>query len=347
MVCRKLIGAIAVALALVANAGIAATRHYYIAAEDVIWDFAPSNRNLMHCHDPGGCPIPDPWTASHVFNKVRYIEYSDASFIARTPQPPWLGVLGPIIRAEEGDTVIVRFCNKTTSPDPATGEGRKLGMHPHGFRYTKDNEGAHYLGVNSHQAPGAGSAVAPGECFDYRWEADRDSAPGDGEASSKVWWYHSHLDEAANVNAGLLGPIIITKEGKARRDGSPKDVDREFVVAFMIFNELDGEEPGLMHAMNGYIFGNLTGLVMKNGERVRWHVLGMGNELDNHSAHWHGKTLTIGRHDAARRTDVIELMPASMVTADMKADNPGEWMFHCHVADHIDAGMITSYEILP
>jgi FtsP/CotA-like multicopper oxidase with cupredoxin domain len=36
-----------------------------------------------------------------------------------------------------------------------------------------------------------------------------------------------------------------------------------------------------------------------------------------------------------------------MITATMKADNPGEWMYHCHVADHIDAGMLTSYTIEP
>jgi manganese oxidase len=36
-----------------------------------------------------------------------------------------------------------------------------------------------------------------------------------------------------------------------------------------------------------------------------------------------------------------------MVTADMLADNLGTWMLHCHVADHIDAGMLTTYTILP
>ncbi len=36
-----------------------------------------------------------------------------------------------------------------------------------------------------------------------------------------------------------------------------------------------------------------------------------------------------------------------MVTADMKADNPGEWLYHCHVSDHIYGGMLTTYQILP
>ncbi|HEY3178977.1 MAG TPA: multicopper oxidase domain-containing protein [Casimicrobiaceae bacterium] len=58
-----------------------------------------------------------------------------------------------------------------------------------------------------------------------------------------------------------------------------------------------------------------------------------------------GKTLTVGT--PARRTDVVELLPATMITADMLADTPGEWMLHCHVADHIEAGMLTTYEITP
>ena len=121
------------------------TRHYYIAAESVVWDFAPSNRDLTH-----GGPIPDPWTDSHVFNKVRYIEYMDSSFTRRKAQPEWLGVLGPIIRAEVGDTVKVHFRNRADG---------FYGIHPHGFRYTKDNEGAHYIPA------GAGSPIPPGGSY--------------------------------------------------------------------------------------------------------------------------------------------------------------------------------------
>ena len=82
------------ALALFATGAAGATRHYYVAAEDVVWDFAPSNQNLMHCHNPAGCPIPDPWTDSHIFNKVRYIEYTDASFTPQSLSPYGWGSSG-------------------------------------------------------------------------------------------------------------------------------------------------------------------------------------------------------------------------------------------------------------
>jgi Multicopper oxidase len=308
-------------LSLAAVRSAAATRHYYIAAENVTWDYAPSGHDLIH-----GGVIPRPWTSQTRWAKTRYIEYTDATFTKLKPQPDWLGILGPMIRAEVGDTIVVEFLNRSQAPHS---------IHPHGLRYDKDDEGAMYL------PPGRGASVPPGGRFTYHWLADAGSGPGPGELSSKVWWYHGHVDEPKETNAGLLGPIIVTAKGKANADGSPKDVDREFVAMFMMFDELNGKDSGQFHSINGYIFGNLPGLVMKRGERVRWYLLGMGSEKDIHTAHWHGKTVS----DRARTTDVIELLPGSMVTVEMMADNPGTWLFHCHVADHMEAGMMATYTI--
>jgi hypothetical protein len=305
----------------VTSSGHAATRHYYIAAEDVTWDYAPSGRDLIH-----GGVIPQPWTLQTRWTKTRYIEYTDSSFSAKKPQAEWLGILGPEIRAEVGDTIVVDFINRSQAAHS---------MHAHGLRYDKDSEGSMYLPA------GRGAAVPPGGRYTYHWLADEGSGPGPGELSSKVWWYHAHTDESKETNAGLLGPIIVTAKGKANADGSPKDVDREFVALFMMFDELKGKTSGQFHSINGYIFGNLPGLVMKDGERVRWYLLGMGSEQDLHTAHWHGKTVS----DKVRTADVIELLPGSMATVDMKADNPGTWMFHCHVADHMEAGMMATYTI--
>jgi len=301
--------------------GFAATRHYYIAAEDVTWDYAPSGRDLL-----SGRPLPSPWGQHTKWPKTRYVEYTDATFSVRKPQPEWLGILGPIIRAEVGDAIEVDFLNRSHTPHS---------IHPHGLRYDKASEGAFYLPW------GAGARVAPGDQFTYHWFADEGSGPGPGQLSSVVWWYHPHLDEPRETNAGLLGPIIITAKGKARDDGSPKDVDEEFVGSFMIFDELGGRNEGQFHAINGYVFGNLPGLIAKKGAKIRWYLMGMGNEKDIHTPHWHGKTVTDGR----RNVDVIELLPASTVAVDMLADNPGTWLFHCQVADHMEAGMMASFTI--
>jgi plastocyanin len=300
---------------------LAATRRYYIASEDVTWDYAPSGRDLLF-----GRPIPITWGQHTKWSKTRYIEYTDATFSVRKPQPEWLGILGPIIRAEVGDTIEVTFFNRSQAPHS---------IHAHGLRYAKADEGAFYLPW------GAGARVAHGGQYTYHWIADEGSGPGPGQLSSVVWWYHPHTDEPRETNAGLLGPIIVTAKEKARADGSPNDVDEEFVAVFMIFDELGGRNEGQFHAINGYVFGNLPGLVAKKGEKVRWYVMGMGSEKDVHTPHWHGKTVTDGR----RNIDVVELLPASTIAVDMLADNPGTWLFHCQVADHMEAGMMAEFTI--
>jgi hephaestin len=46
------------------------------------------------------------------------------------------------------------------------------------------------------------------------------------------------------------------------------------------------------------------------------------------------------------RTDTLPLMPMGMIVADMVPDNPGTWLFHCHVGPHFDAGMIARYTVV-
>ena len=47
------------------------------------------------------------------------------------------------------------------------------------------------------------------------------------------------------------------------------------------------------------------------------------------------------------RTDVTFMAPMQMVTADMVPDDPGIWLFHCHVSFHNLGGMVIRYQVLP
>jgi hephaestin len=96
-----------------------------------------------------------------------------------------------------------------------------------------------------------------------------------------------------------------------------------------------------MHSINGYVYGNGPMITMRKGQHVRWYVMSMGTEVDLHTPHWHGNTVTVG----GMRTDTVSLLPATMVVADMVPDNVGIWLFHCHVNDHITAGMLSRYQV--
>lgn len=101
------------------------------------------------------------------------------------------------------------------------------------------------------------------------------------------------------------------------------------------------EESNLMHSINGYVYGNMPVPRMRVGERVRWYVFALGTEVDMHTPHWHGNTVLA--HGV--RTDVVDLLPATMLEADMVPDAPGLWQVHCHVNDHIAAGMQALYRV--
>lgn len=99
------------------------------------------------------------------------------------------------------------------------------------------------------------------------------AGPGPADGSSIVWLYHSHVKSIEDTNSGLVGAMIITAKGKAKPDGTPKDIDREFINLFTVMDEnvswyleenktrtfgkepKDGdafEEGNLMHTINGY-----------------------------------------------------------------------------------------------
>jgi hephaestin len=80
---------------------------------------------------------------------------------------------------------------------------------------------------------------------------------------------------------------------------------------------------------------------MKKGDRVRWYVITVGFGFNFHTPHWHGNVVL----DHGSRTDVISIAPAQMETVDMVPDDPGIWLFHCHVSEHMDSGMVTRYEV--
>jgi hypothetical protein len=335
-------------------------RTYYVAADEVDWDYTPRGRNLA------GLPhveTADDETGAglhhRIYHKAIFREYTDPTFKTLKIRPQqWehLGILGPLIRAEVGDSIRVVLKNNTHL---------SVTMHPHGLEYKKDAEGALYNDGTAGTVK-ADDKVAPGSTYVYIWTAPERSGPAEMDGSSVLWMYHSHFVESTDINTGLIGPIIVTGRGLARPDGSPKDVDREFITDFSIFDETDSwffegnagkqiralrsksvnpllREQNALYSINGYIEANLPLLTMRKGEHVRWYLLSNSNEDDVHMAHWHGNTLVWNK----MRMDSVSLGPMAMATADMVPDNEGTWLFHCHVNDHFTGGMVGLYEVLP
>jgi len=320
-------------------------RTYYIAADEVDWNYAPSGVDRItgkRLHTLSGPKVD---RIGDVYRKAIYREYTDATFAHLKPRPPreaYLGFLGPVIRAEVGDRIRVVFKSRTTIP---------VGFHADG------------LDEVSRAASAAGTRT-------YVFRAAEQSGPGPADTSSIIWTYHSDVARAADLSAGLLGPIIVTRRGMAKPDGSPKDADREVIAAFAMVDENTSPyfdynsrrytgrpastqleipfTPFYMSneiaTINGLRFGNMPVPVMRQGERVRWYLLADASDgVDYHAVHWHGNTVL----DDGMRTDSIAIDPGTSAIADMVPDDPGIWLVHCHMTLHFSGGMIARYRVLP
>jgi hephaestin len=65
------------------------------------------------------------------------------------------------------------------------------------------------------------------------------------------------------------------------------------------------------------------------------------SNFEVHAPHWHGQTVVAN----GMRTDMLSLLTMQMVTANMVPDNRGTWLFHCHVAPHLEAGMQAMFKV--
>jgi manganese oxidase len=194
------------------------TRTYCIAVDEMDWDYTPAGMDQMM-----GMPFDknakmyaesDKHQIGRVYRKAVYREYTDASFTTlkkRAAEWEHLGILGPAIHAEVGDTIQIFFKNNGT---------QSYSMHPHGVFYEKSSEGSYYNdGAND---PTHNGVIAPGGTHTYIWQVPERSGPGPNDPSSVVWLYHSHNYEGRDTNAGLIGALIITRKGMTVRMERPR-----------------------------------------------------------------------------------------------------------------------------
>jgi FtsP/CotA-like multicopper oxidase with cupredoxin domain len=94
-------------------------------------------------------------------------------------------------------------------------------------------------------------------------------------------------------------------------------------------------------AVNDGPYPHNTPLTVREGQRARLVFHNMTTMW--HPMHLHGHTFQVIRADGTPgpRKDTVIVKPMTMVAVDLIADNPGEWMLHCHNGYHMDVGMMT------
>jgi FtsP/CotA-like multicopper oxidase with cupredoxin domain len=327
-------------LMLASQPASARERTYFIAADQVLWNYAPSGRDLVAGRP---LPAPGPGQLGFVYHKLEYRGYTDSTFahlLSPAGTDRYSGIIGPVLRAEVGDTITVVFKNNTHVPVDIAPSGGLVGP--------------------------LAQLIAPGAVHTYHWSVPEAAGPGPTDESSVLWTYDSNGRAFHGaMMAGLMGPIVVTRRGAANADGSPKDVDREVFTGFFETDESTSalfsqnlSDPrtnprkvsraaalvpfaDLIVSINGFTYGNMPLLTLRKGERVRWYLFASNNDGDFHAPTWNGQTVTV----AGNRMDTVGLSPTGRVVADMVPDNPGIWMFYCTLNIHLDFGMKARYQV--
>jgi manganese oxidase len=207
-------------------------------------------------------------------------------------------VPGPLLRATEGDRIRINIKNEL--PEPTV-------VHIHGPMLPNDMDG-----VPEVTQP----VVQPGESFAYEFEAK----------PSGTFLYHTHHNSVMQKSKGLYGVLQI----------DPKDFkptyDREY---FQIVGELNG-----FFVINGKAFPSTEPIAAKLGERVRIRLVNLGEMV--HPMHSHGfATKVVGTdghavpEGAQVLKDTVTIGPGERYDLEFVADNPGNWVYHCHILSHV------------
>ncbi len=219
---------------------------------------------------------------------------------------------GPTIQVIQGDRVRVIVDNHL--PEPTS-------MHWHGFEIPNAMDGVPDIS----QPP-----IKPGERFIYEWTLHQ----------AGTFFYHSHL--AMQEMMGMLGAFIMHPKAPYE----PR-VDKDFGIVLQEYAVLPNNTvPNTMNMEFNWVLFNgkagpaATPLIVRLGERVRIRWINLG--MDHHPIHLHGHTFYVTGTEAGR-IPAPAWIPGNTVLVgvaqardfEFVANNPGDWMLHCHLPHHM------------
>jgi hypothetical protein len=219
---------------------------------------------------------------------------------------------GPTIQVTKGDRVRIIVDNHL--PEATS-------MHWHGFEIPSDMDGA----PGSSQDP-----IAPGGRFVYEFTLNQEG----------TYFYHSHM--AMQEMMGMIGAFIMHP-----KEAHKPAVDKDFVIVLQEYAILPNiNVPNSMNmefnwlTFNGKSGPATTPLIVRHGERVRIRLINLG--MDHHPIHLHGHQFVVTGTEGGRQPEstwgpgnTVLVGVAQSRDVEFVANNPGDWMLHCHLPHHM------------
>ena len=222
------------------------------------------------------------------------------------------GMPGPTIQVTEGDRIRIVLHNKL--PEETT-------LHLHGLELPIAMDGIQFLT----QDP-----IEPGGTFAYEMTVHQ----------TGTFFYHPHYPMQEAI--GMVGLLII----HPKKAYTPV-VDQDFALIAQEFTIRPATDipQTIGDAFNWFTFNGRSGpygtpMVMRLGNRVRIRMVNFSS-MSHHPIHFHGHTAWITGTEGGRipesawiPTNNILVGVAQVREFEFVANNPGDWMFHCHMFHH-------------
>jgi len=291
---------------------------------------SPATLGLQPLKSPFPAATPAPGESKIVpredgaFNAVAQVKGRTKTFKIVERPAPWTlkpgmtvpantynGVVpGPVLQVNQGDTVVIEYLNDGPAPDT---------IHLHGI---------HGAPVSMDGVPGISQPlVAVGGHFRYTFLA---GDPG-------TFIYHTH-DAESMLNSGLYGAIIVLPAHPAAAEQGLAHDFLQMISSWSVQSAAESE-----FTLNGKEYPSTKPLEVKSGERFRIRWINISGE-NFHTMHTHGHDQVVIARDAQRLQikdleDTVLLGPGQRADVVVTANaQPGTWLIHCHVADHIQDG---------
>jgi len=256
-------------------------------------------------------------------------------------------VPGPTLYAFVGDEIIVTVYNHLDLIHS---------FHTHLVNYNFSYDGSQ---ANVITGIGVGSMIAPGQNYTYYFNA---TYPG-------IFFYHCHSSDkyptSYHIAQGLYGVIMVDDPAHM-----PKIAD-DFVVAMgelgpqvtgtgaapyiMDGIGFPGGEGALMNLYAAQGFSGVAATINKTlltfeakvGDTIRFDVIDVGELV--HSFHLHDAEIISEFANPGQPVPdaVLGLEPGTADSVLVTLTQPGIFLFHCHVVEHADAGMLGILIVLP
>ncbi|QFU84087.1 multicopper oxidase family protein [Natronorubrum aibiense] len=257
-------------------------------------------------------------------------------------RPPYEGLLvngqlpsdPPVFDVEEGERVRLRFIN------PSSATTYRVGIGGHSLSVTHaDGRPVEPVDVDSF-------VMSMGERYDAILEAD---SPGEwaivaepvvgSEAPAEARLrYEDGSDDGSAERPQFDGRELEYSDLEALEPLDLSDSpDRTFDLT-LSGGMMGGTDAGAW-TIDGEPYPDADPFEISEGEHVRVQMVNRSPAI--HPMHLHGHFFQVG--DAVKDT-VLVAPHGDQVTFDFVADNPGDWLFHCHNVYHLERGMARVFE---